>query len=89
MLELLLLLGSWAGVSGWSIMDSGWISVSRSPYGKQRFVLTDEHGREMLFRGVNVALMSYLEDSNAPIDPEDYQGRCPEYNNKIGRAHEI
>ena len=67
-------------VPAWSIADQGWIKTSQQT-GGGKWVLTDEHGREMLFRGVNVCLSANRPAGDErPVNKAEYTGKCPKNN---------
>jgi len=67
------------------LTEEGWIKVARriaAPGVTRRYVFQDEHGREVMWRGININLQGYkpIGTGDRPINSELYTGKCPVFN---------
>ena len=74
-------------VSSFTINSTGKLSVSHAPHShtrQPRYVITDQHHREILLRGVNINLQGWRRPGNdRPMNPTKYTpgNKCPTYDN--------
>jgi len=73
------------GATGFNLTEQGWISVGRSTAPGAKYVFQDEHGREVMWRGININLQGYRpinSTDSKPFKSELYRDTCPEFDTR-------